>query len=89
MKFFATPNSKNIIATLCIVTLEKSELAFILILYSHDMINNNNIDNNNNSSNNPHGIKIPGRYPTGDSYTSWSERDLLPWPVTFLEMVSR
>ena len=35
MKFFTTPNSKNIIATLRIVTIEKSELAFLLILYFH------------------------------------------------------
>ena len=28
-----TPNSKNIIATLRIVTIEKSELTFLLILY--------------------------------------------------------
>ena len=37
MKFFTTSNSKNIIATLRIVTIEKSELAFLLILYFHDM----------------------------------------------------
>ena len=37
MKFFTTPNSKNIIATLRIVTIEKSELTFLLILYFHDM----------------------------------------------------
>ena len=35
MKFFTTPNSKNIIATLRIVTIEKSVLAFLLILYFH------------------------------------------------------
>ena len=34
---FVTPNSKNIIATLRIVTTEKSELAFLLILYFHDI----------------------------------------------------
>ena len=33
MKFFTTPNSNNVIATLRIVTIERSELAFILILY--------------------------------------------------------
>ena len=38
MKFFTTPNSKNIIATLRIVTIEKSELTFLLILYFHDEI---------------------------------------------------
>ena len=35
MKFFTNPNSKNIIATLRIVTIEKSELIFCLILYFH------------------------------------------------------
>ena len=35
MEFFTTPNSKNIIATLRIVTIEKSELTFLLILYFH------------------------------------------------------
>ena len=30
-----TPNSKNIIATLRIVTIEKSELTFLLALYFH------------------------------------------------------
>ena len=35
MKFFTTPNSKNIIATLRIVTIKKSKLAFLLILYFH------------------------------------------------------
>ena len=35
MNFFTTPNSKNIIATLRIVTIEKSELTFLLILYFH------------------------------------------------------
>ena len=39
MKFFTTPNSKNIIATLHIVTIEKSELTFLLILYFHDYDN--------------------------------------------------
>ena len=33
MKFFATPNSRNIIETLPIVTIEKSELPFLLILH--------------------------------------------------------
>ena len=37
MEFFTTPNSKNLIATLRIVTIEKSELTFILILYFHDL----------------------------------------------------
>ena len=37
MKFFTTPNSKNIITTLRIVTIEKSELAFLLILYFHGL----------------------------------------------------
>ena len=31
MNFFTTPNSKNVIATLCIVTIERSELTFLLI----------------------------------------------------------
>ena len=35
MKFFTTPNSKNIVATLRIVTKEKSELTFLLILCVH------------------------------------------------------
>ena len=35
MKFFTTPNSKNVIATLRIVTIEKAELTFLLILYFH------------------------------------------------------
>ena len=35
MKFFTTPNSKNIIATLYIVTIEKSELTFLLIHVQH------------------------------------------------------
>ena len=39
MKFFTTSNSKNIIATLGIVTIEKSELTFLLILYYHDNLN--------------------------------------------------
>ena len=30
---FTIPNSKNMITTLFIVTVEKSELAFVLILY--------------------------------------------------------
>ena len=33
MKFFTTSNSNNIIATLRIVTIEKSELTFLLIYY--------------------------------------------------------
>ena len=33
MKFFITPNSKNVIATLHIVTIEKPGVAFLLILY--------------------------------------------------------
>ena len=37
MEFFTTPNSKNIIATLRIVTIEKSELTFLLILYFHGL----------------------------------------------------
>ena len=36
MEFFTPPNSKNIIATLRIVPIEKSELTFLLILYFHD-----------------------------------------------------
>ena len=36
MEFFTTPNSKNIIATLRIVRIEKSELTFALMLYLHD-----------------------------------------------------
>ena len=36
MKFFTTPSSKNIIATLRIVTIEITELTFLLILYFHD-----------------------------------------------------
>ena len=35
MKFFTTPNSKNLIATLRIATLEGPELTFLLILYFH------------------------------------------------------
>ena len=35
MKFFATPNSKNIIVTLRIVAIEKSGLTFLLMLYFH------------------------------------------------------
>ena len=38
MKFLTTPNSKNIIATLRIATIEKYELTFLLILYFHDAI---------------------------------------------------
>ena len=33
MKFFTTPNSKNIIATLYIVTIEKSEFTFLLYFH--------------------------------------------------------
>ena len=33
MSFFTTPNSKNVIATLRIVTIDRSELTFLLILY--------------------------------------------------------
>ena len=36
MKFFTTPNSKNIIATVHIVTTKNFELTFLLMLYSHD-----------------------------------------------------
>ena len=36
MEFFTTPNSKNIIAALRIVTIEKSELTFLLIMYFHE-----------------------------------------------------
>ena len=36
MEFFTTPRSKNIIATLRIVRIEKSELTFLLMLYLHD-----------------------------------------------------
>ena len=36
MKFFTTPNSKNIIATVHIVTTKNFELAFLLMLYFHD-----------------------------------------------------
>ena len=39
MNFFATPNSKNTIATLHIVTIEKSELTLLLVLYFHSMNN--------------------------------------------------
>ena len=39
MEFFTTPNSKNIIATLRIVTIEKSESTFLLILYFHGLVN--------------------------------------------------
>ena len=35
MKFFATSCSKNVIATLHIVAIEKSELTFFLKLYFH------------------------------------------------------
>ena len=39
MKFFTTPNSKNIIVTLRIVTIEKSELTFLLLFYFYDFQN--------------------------------------------------
>ena len=39
MKFFTTPNSKNIIAILRIVTIEKSELTFFQTLHFHDLMN--------------------------------------------------
>ena len=35
MKVFTTPNSKNLIATLCTVTIKKSELTCLLTLYFH------------------------------------------------------
>ena len=35
IKFFTTPNSKNIIATLRTVAVEKFELTFLIILYFH------------------------------------------------------
>ena len=35
MNLFTTPNSKNIIATLRIVTIEKSKSTFLLVLYFH------------------------------------------------------
>ena len=38
MKFFTTPNSKNLIATLRIVTTEKFELIFLLMLYFHSFL---------------------------------------------------
>lgn len=38
MKYFTTPNAKNIIATLLIITLEKIELVFLLKLYFHDVL---------------------------------------------------
>ena len=37
MKLFTTPNLKNIIATLHIVTIEKSELTFLHLLYFYDV----------------------------------------------------
>ena len=37
MKFFAATSSKNIVATLRIVTIEISELRFLLIVYFHGM----------------------------------------------------
>ena len=36
MNFFTTFNSKSIIAALRIVTIEKSELTFLLVLYFHN-----------------------------------------------------
>ena len=39
IKTFTTPISKNIIATLRIATIEKSELPFLLILYFHVICN--------------------------------------------------
>ena len=41
MKFFTTPNSKNVIATLRIVTIEKSELTFLLVLYFYGLMKEN------------------------------------------------
>ena len=38
MKFFITPSSKTIIATLRLVTIERPELTFLLMLYFHDLI---------------------------------------------------
>ena len=38
IKFFMSPNSKSVIAALCIVTIEKSELTSFLILYFHDYV---------------------------------------------------
>ena len=38
MNFFTTPNSKNVIATLRIVTIEKSELTFLPVLYFYGTI---------------------------------------------------
>ena len=37
MNFFTTPNSKNVIAILRIVTIEKCELTFLLVLYFHGL----------------------------------------------------
>ena len=37
MNVFTTPSSKSIIATLRIVTIEMSELTFLLILYFHGL----------------------------------------------------
>ena len=42
MKVFTTPNSKNIISTLRITTIEESEFTFLLILYFHEQTNNKN-----------------------------------------------
>ena len=36
LKFFTIPNGKNIIATPSIVSIKKSKLTFLLILYFHD-----------------------------------------------------
>ena len=44
MEFFTTPNSKNIISTLHIVTIEKSESKF-LILYFHALTKSKNCEN--------------------------------------------
>ena len=38
MKLFKTPNLKHIIATLYIVTIEKTEFTFLPILYFHDCL---------------------------------------------------
>ena len=38
MKLFINPNSRNKIATLRIVAIEKSELTFLLILYFYEII---------------------------------------------------
>ena len=38
IKFFMSPNPKSVIAALCIVTIEKSELTSFLILYFHGYV---------------------------------------------------